>query len=275
MDSLLLAGDSFGSRALRMEVEARQAAGIPGRYLPARELREGWALERTGAILSPGAAVADPVRLTAGVLRRARQGGATIWAPVEVATVEADGGEVVLQTRTGQVVVAGSAVFCTGYELLRGVPTRGHSLVSTWVLATGPGARYPEWLDRTLVWEASDPYLYLRTAPGGRLLVGGEDEPPAERHDIERVSARKFRRLDQKLRTLLPDIRFQAGHRWAGTFGDSVSGLPRIDAVPGLPRCYYAMGFGGNGITNSMIAAQIIGAAIAGRADPDADVFRL
>jgi len=33
------------------------------------------------------------------------------------------------------------------------------------------------------------------------------------------------------------------------------------------------MGFGGNGITYSVIAAQIVAAALAGRPDPDADLY--
>jgi hypothetical protein len=27
-----------------------------------------------------------------------------------------------------------------------------------------------------MIWEASDPYLYLRTTPDGRVIRGGEDE---------------------------------------------------------------------------------------------------
>ena len=43
----------------------------------------------------------------------------------------------------------------------------------------------------------------------------------------------------------------------------------------GQERVWAVMGFGGNGITFSMIAAQIVAAALAGRPDPDAALFRL
>jgi glycine/D-amino acid oxidase-like deaminating enzyme len=33
------------------------------------------------------------------------------------------------------------------------------------------------------------------------------------------------------------------------------------------------LGYGGNGITYSMLAAQLIGASIGGRRDPDAKLF--
>jgi glycine/D-amino acid oxidase-like deaminating enzyme len=34
------------------------------------------------------------------------------------------------------------------------------------------------------------------------------------------------------------------------------------------------MGFGGNGITYSVVASQVVSAALRGGADPDADLYR-
>lgn len=52
-----------------------------------------------------------------------------------------------------------------------------------------------------------------------------------------------------------------------------------MTACPSSTACrgsgsFSVMGFGGNGITFSVIGAQVIAAAIAGRPDPDADLFR-
>ena len=49
--------------------------------------------------------------------------------------------------------------------------------------------------------------------------------------------------------------------------------MPLIGAIPGMRRGYAVMGFGGNGITYSVIASQIVGAAIRGQADADADLY--
>jgi glycine/D-amino acid oxidase-like deaminating enzyme len=49
--------------------------------------------------------------------------------------------------------------------------------------------------------------------------------------------------------------------------------MPLIGAIPDMPRCHAVMGFGGNGITYSVIASQIVAAAIRGHPDPDADLF--
>ena len=44
--------------------------------------------------------------------------------------------------------------------------------------------------------------------------------------------------------------------------------------IPDHPRCYSVLGYGGNGITFSMLAAQFLSAAVRGRAHPDARLFR-
>ncbi|MDC0716746.1 FAD-dependent oxidoreductase [Nannocystis bainbridge] len=69
--TLYVAGDLYGARALEEEAAARAELGLPSRFVAAEELRERFAVPRTGAILSEGSACADPGRLTAGLLRRA------------------------------------------------------------------------------------------------------------------------------------------------------------------------------------------------------------
>jgi glycine/D-amino acid oxidase-like deaminating enzyme len=58
-------------------------------------------------------------------------------------------------------------------------------------------------------------------------------------------------------------------------FGESDDGLPFIGACGdgGLPRAYYAVGYGGNGITFSLIAAHIIRDSFLNRDNPSARLF--
>ena len=64
-----------------------------------------------------------------------------------------------------------------------------------------------------------------------------------------------------------------ADFAWTGSFGTSQSGLPAIGPLRGKPNCFAVLGFGGNGITFAMIAAQVIRGYLRGPRDPDADVF--
>lgn len=273
-DTLYLAGDAHGHRALETEVGARAAMGLESQYISPADLRDRFGIERTGAILSRGSASGDPARLAAGLLRRAAAWGAGIHSPVEVTEAVSDPEGVTLLTDTGHAVRAKHVVFCCGYEFPKGVPTPGAKVISTWALATKPRTPCPPWLRDTLVWEASDPYLYLRMGGDGRLIVGGEDEASPDAHADPAKLKRKSAVIADKLKRLLPEVEFEIDYVWAGAFGESSTGLPQIAPVPDMDHCWAVMGFGGNGITYSVIASQVVSAAIRERPDPDADLYR-
>ena len=232
--TLYLAGDDHGHRALEAEAEARAAIGLESRYLAAADLRAAFGIERTGAIVSEGSASADPARLAAGLLRRAIEQGARVWSPVEVNEAISDPEGVTLLTDTGHAVRARHVVFCCGYEFPKGVPTPDAKVVSTWALASRERAACPPWLRETLVWEASDPYLYFRMARDGRLIAGGEDEDSATAHEDGSRLKSKCQTIARKLSALLPGLAFDVDYAWAGAFGESVTGLPQIGPVDGM-----------------------------------------
>jgi glycine/D-amino acid oxidase-like deaminating enzyme len=272
-DTLYLAGTDMGARGMAQESRARRRAGIPGEFLDGGALRDRYGIVRTGAIWSPKSAVANPVQLAAGLLRRAAEQGAQIHAPTNIENIVATRHGVVLDTGA-HFIEARHAVFCTGYEVLKGLPAKGTKITSSWAIASRPRARYPRWLDRTLVWEASTPYLYLRTTPDGRLIVGGEDEDVDLPSVRARSLARKTARLAAKVEALIPGLEMHPAFRWSGAFGESDDGLPIIDAVPDMPNCFAVMGFGGNGTIYSMIAAQIMPGLLRGRPERDAALYR-
>jgi glycine/D-amino acid oxidase-like deaminating enzyme len=272
--TLYLAGNAYGHRALAAEAEARAAIGLESEYLGPAALRERFGIDRTGAIFSAGSASGDPARLAAGLLRRAQAAGAKVYSPVEVMEAVGDPDGVTLLTDAGHAVRAKTVVFCCGYEFPKVVPTPGASVISTWAMASKPRQPCPAWLRDTLVWEASEPYLYLRMAGDGRLIIGGEDEASATAHADRSKLKRKCAAIAKKLKALLPKVEFAIDYSWAGAFGESATGLPSIAPVPGMDHAWAVMGFGGNGITYSVIASQVVAAAIRGKSDPDADLYR-
>ena len=273
-DALYLADHAYARRALKSEAAARAEAGLESRFLRAVEVLDRFGIDRTGAILSGGSASADPAQLTAGLLRRAQARGARLFSPVDVIEAVPDPDGVTLLTSTGFAVRASAVVFCCGYERPNGVTAPDSRVVSTWALASRPGFSGPAWLRDTLVWEGSDPYLYMRTSNDGRLIVGGEDEDSPTAHASQALLKRKTARILAKLKHLLPEVVLEVDYAWAGAFGESATGLPHIAPVPGMAHAWSVMGFGGNGITSSVIASQIVAAWVRGETDPDADLYR-
>ena len=56
---------------------------------------------------------------------------------------------------------------------------------------------------------------------------------------------------------------------WCGTFAETPDGLAYIGSHSHHPRCHFALGFGGNGITYSALAAQYIAERLTDGSYPD------
>ena len=271
-DSLYLQGDLLDEHALRDEADARRRAGLEVSFLAARQVKERFGIARRAAILGYHNLTADPRRLAAGFLRAALGRGARLFSPVKVLAVETQRGGTRVATEGGPQIRARHVVFATGYELPKGVPRKGHTIASTWALATRPqSARL--WPERCTIWEASDPYLYLRVGPDGRIICGGEDEEFSDEDTRDAMLDDKIAAIEAKLARMLPRVDPRAQFAWCGSFGGSKTGTPSIGPVPRMPNCYAVLGYGGNGITFSMMAAQILRGMIVGNGDPDSDLF--
>ncbi|WP_377293507.1 NAD(P)/FAD-dependent oxidoreductase [Rhizobium sp. SG2393] len=273
-DTLLLAGTEMDGAALRKEAMAREKAGLAADHLDAESLQARFGLQRDGGIVSHVSAAANPAQLAAGLLRSAARQGAEIVSDVEITDVRSLDDRVVVATSAGVLLEASHVVFCTGYEFLKPLESRRHAIVSTWAFASRPKLSLPEWLKDTIVWEASDPYLYFRTGPEGRLIIGGEDEESADAYLDQTRMAKKAVRIREKFAALTGIDMGQPDHAWSAAFGTTDTGLPFIDTLSGTTNVHAVMGFGGNGITFSQIASEIIAARIDGHEDPDADLFR-
>jgi glycine/D-amino acid oxidase-like deaminating enzyme len=124
-----------------------------------------------------------------------------------------------------------------------------------------------------MLWNTANPYLYMRKTSDGRIIVGGRDENFTDPRRRDKLIEKKSKLLVKDFNKLFPDIKFNAEFSWTGTFGSTVDGLPFIGQHSKFPNTYFALGFGGNGITFSLIAAEIIRDLIMGKKNPDAGIF--
>ncbi len=272
--SAYLPGDVLDAAGLRREAAARQRIGLRSVLIDRATLGRLTGIDKPAAIWSAGSAEVDPAKLARGLWRSAAMRGAVLHAPVDIVDIAPGQRRVTLSTDEGYSISARSVVLATGYALSKLVKPRGYRIISSWAMATAP---QPEalWPSRCLIWEAADPYLYCRTTQDGRVVAGGEDAEFEDEARRDALIPTKVTCLAHKLGRLLPSLDTQPAFAWAGCFGQSATGLPAIGEVPGAPRCYVVMGFGGNGITFSAIAAEMIQRAMLGLPDPDADLFRL
>ena len=171
-----------------------------------------------------------------------------------------------VRTEAGHTVSAAHVVVCAGYESLQFLPRDVADVNNTFALVTEPLAKR-EWIDTLpLVWESARPYLYMRGTPDGRLLVGGADVPFKNAAARDLLLPRQVGKLREQYEDLMGAELPPVAHAWAGSFAETRDGLPYIGRVPGMdPRLQFALCYGGNGITYSVQAGDIVRAGIEGR----------
>ncbi len=265
--SLYLAGNKLDEADLREEHRLRARTGIDGVCLN-EEALASWGFVGGNALLYPFSAEVDPVKLTRGLLAVAQSRGARIIWPATAMVYETLRDGVSIETREGDIIRAGKLLLANGYEMPEFVPGARHKIVSTWAFATPPRSVEP-WRNSALVWEASDPYLYMRRTADGRVVVGGADEEGVDDTRRGSLTPAKMTELHAAAEGRFPRLRgAEAEFAWSGAFGQTEDSLPFIGPVPGKPDCLAAYGYGGNGITFSALAAELLAGILAGQTSP-------
>jgi glycine/D-amino acid oxidase-like deaminating enzyme len=261
--TLFLTSNQEGARELLAEQQLRRRAGLPGAYLEHCDLFTRFELDRDAAILSPGSAEADPLLLTWALLDIAVKRGARLVRGA-VENLHSEGGRVTAEIDGSLFIEGRSAVLATGYTMPGIDMPKMHRTTSSWALATVPQDPATLWRDQALIWEDSEPYLYMRTTADNRIVAGGEDDDTIDAAERDAKLPRKVEVIREKMKRLWPNADTRVATAWCGTFGETTDGLPLIGTVPGVPNVYAAYGYGGNGITFSYLAAQITGAMMSG-----------
>ena len=274
--SLYLASSGKDVKALERERRARRDMGLDVDLLSPSDIRERFSFERPAALLSRLAGEIDPLHFTHALLAAAVRDGLEAYDRTGVARYQSDRNGVLLETADGFRVRARKAIFATGYNVPPFVPRKSIRLTSTFSFATSPLATFDGWgEDRCLIWETARPYVYLRTTPDGRAIVGGADVPFKGSHKIEKVQDKQVERLSKQFAELFPRIPFDVDWSWAGTFAETADSLPYIGVPPEFPNGYVALGYGANGVVFGYIAAGILADLFLGRTNADAELFRV
>jgi glycine/D-amino acid oxidase-like deaminating enzyme len=260
---------------VRDEMALRKKHGFEVSWLEPEALMADYGIRAPGAILSQLAARIDPYRMAYRLLARLEKRGTGVFDRTRIERLETHARGVTLHTAQGAQIRAGHVVFAAGYASQHWLDQHVADNRSSYAFITDPlDADTLGALGETMVWESARPYLYLRSTGDGRLLVGGEDDAvdiPSRRD--ARVQ-KKAQRLVQKVARAIPGLELKPAFAWAGTFAETEDGLPFFGAhAQHGSRVQFAMAYGGNGITYSMLGAGLIRALIQRRKHPLAALF--
>lgn len=244
-------------KMLEDEFRARKQFGFSVEWLDKKKLKE-MGLNARAAIQSDSGAVVDPYKFTYDLLKYCAQKGLAIFDRTEIKNIKQKGGKMLATTPEKQTITAKHIVHCTGYESVNTLSEKIVDLKSTYALASEAFEDLPAAFKNHIYWDTSSPYLYFRGTADNRVIVGGGDERFKNAAARDALLDKKWRFLNKKFSKTFADINFRPDYIWAGTFGETKDGLPYLGRPkPGINE-HYVLGFGGNGITYSVMAMDAI-----------------
>lgn len=258
---------------LEREYLLRRRAGFNLQLLQAKDIKQLFGFSKPAGLLSADGGLVEAYELTHALLKHSQDKGMLVYDNTMVTGIEYEKKGVVLKTEWGYTVEAKRLIIACGYESHQYLPKKIERLHSTYTIISEPLYTTEFWHGNALIWETANPYLYLRASTDQRIVIGGKDDlfyNPARR---DASLSRKAKQLEHAFFRLFPQIPFRTDFAWAGTFASTRDGLPYIGSIPERPHTWFALGFGGNGITFSVIAARIISDLLSGKKNAHHQLF--
>ena len=274
-ESLYFAAFKKDVNGLKKEFEARKKIGMPVKWLEAEEIDLKYQIKNSyGGILSEQGGSIDAFQLAHDILAFNHKKGLKIFDKTDIkkATYLENGVHVI--TEHGSTIKSKKIIYCNGFESTEIIKDNFVKLLSTYAMV---GERFEDdqsHLNDTLFWNTAKPYHYMRTTDDNRLLIGGEDEDFVNADKRDLLLNDKSDKLTKYLKKILPNYDFKMDFVWAGTFGETKDGLPYIGEHPNFKSTYFVLGFGGNGITFSVIGMKLVSEMLRNKKHALADYFK-
>ncbi|MEJ7780220.1 MAG: FAD-dependent oxidoreductase [Daejeonella sp.] len=272
--SLYLADSTTDAVKLKREFEIRQKHGLPVEYLGRNSLKKRFNINREAALYNKCSAQVDAYMLSRHLLEyHMEKSGLEVYSHTDIVKVRSGKNQITLTTDKKNTITAKKMVCSPGFESEFFLKEKVMRLNSTYVFVSRP-VLSKLWPETCLIWETARPYQYIRTTSDNRVIVGGEDEKFTSAVSRDKKMKRKTEKILEKFHKLFPDIELEVDFTWCGVFGETKDGLPYIGEHKDHPNTYFALGYGGNGITFSVIAAEIIRELYTGKPSGKEKIFR-
>lgn len=273
--SLYFAAKKKDANWLKKEWETRKNAGFDVKWLEADQILDQFGFENTyGGILSKQGASIDAFKFAHELLEHNLKKGLGVFDKTEMKKVEHHKGFNLVTVDSGFQIKAKKIIYCIGYESKNLIKEDFVDLKSTYAIVSEIDDDKFKNIANTLVWNTSDPYLYMRTTDDRRLLIGGGDEDFYDAEKRDALLNKKEQEILRNLKKIKPDYHFYTDFVWAGTFGETKDGLPYIGEHKKFKNSYFVLGFGGNGITFSVTGMEMVSKFMKNKKHPLSEYFR-
>ena len=264
---------------LRHETEVmRKHFGYDARMLSAEEVRRDWLDDRdaVGAQYESEGISVHPLKLAYGYLKMARELGVRVHPGSPVTGWETKNGVHHLRTPGGTVRARAVGIATGAYTapgLHRSLTNRYFPVLSNCLVTrplTDGELKATNFKTRIAITDTRTLRYYYRLLPGNRLQIGSRSSiTGADAHREQH-----YRLLTDGIARKFPALAgIQVDHSWWGWVDVSHDMMPRVVQPDAAQQVFYALGYGGNGVSFSAHAGRRMAQRIAGERDAAIDLL--
>jgi len=264
---------------LRHETEVmRKHFGYDARMLSAEEVRRDWLDDRdaVGAQYESEGISVHPLKLAYGYLKMARELGVRVHPGSPVTGWETKNGVHHLKTPGGTVRARAVGIATGAYTapgLHRSLTNRYFPVLSNCLVTrplTDEELKATNFRTRIAITDTRTLRYYYRLLPGNRLQIGSRSSiTGADAHREQH-----YRLLTDGIGRKFPALAgIQVDHSWWGWVDVSHDMMPRVVQPDAAQQVFYALGYGGNGVSFSAHAGRRMAQRIAGERDATAELL--
>ncbi|CAH1192057.1 D-amino acid dehydrogenase [Paenibacillus auburnensis] len=215
----------------------------------------------------------NPLKFVYGLLEKVKSQGGMIYENTEITGRRFEQDYALFYTKEKREIRARHVIIAAGYEDSDFKTEKNATLASSYAVITKPIADLSSWHKRTLIWETARPYVYMRTTPDNRVIIGGMDKDTsyAETRDSKILASKD--KLIGAFHNLFPDIQVIPEYYLGAFYGGTHDGLPVIGQYETYPHCYILMAYGDNGTVYNGVLAKIVSDQILTGSSPDMKIY--
>jgi glycine/D-amino acid oxidase-like deaminating enzyme len=277
---LYIAHRPWAYEKLAQECEiANSVFGYRTRMIEPSEVAQAWVDEKgmAGALHEPLGVGVHPAKLAFGYLSAARSAGARIHPASPVVSITRDGARFRVKTPGGTLTARAVAIATGGYTSQtlhprlrsRIMPILSNSIVTRPLTADEIAAT--AFRTRQVITDTRTLRNYYRLLPDNRLQIGSRSSITG----ADASNPKHLLLLIDGMNEKFPALRgIHVDYSWWGWVDVSHDMMPHIVQPDPSQRLFYALGYGGNGVSYSAQAGRRLAELIAGRSPIDLPIFQ-
>lgn len=272
-DSLYYASNKEDIPELTDEHALLRKHGFKVDLWDAGQISGNYPFQKEAALYYHDDAQMNPLKFVYGLLEKVKSSGGLIFENTEITGRRYEQDHALFYTKEHREIRARYVIIAAGYEDSDFKTEKNATLASSYAVITKPIADFSSWHKRTLIWETARPYVYMRTTPDNRVIIGGMDKDTAyaETRDSKILASKD--KLIQAFNELFPDIQAIPEYYLGAFYGGTHDGMPIIGQYEAYPHCYMIMAYGDNGTVYNGVLAKIVADQILTGASPDLDLY--